>query len=77
VTIANRLAQLGPCVISQYPLSAWSKADVNLEEIWKIVGPTAEKHLKNMELWKVFCACYFEDLVHGYEAAHGRLGEKS
>jgi hypothetical protein len=64
-----RLAQLGPCVIGRYPDTAWSKASVDLEEVWKLIGPTAEKMLKNRPLWQVFCACYYEGLVHGYEGS--------
>jgi hypothetical protein len=61
------LASIGPCAITQYPRKAWSRwpTGTDATEIWKICGSTVELHMKNLPLWMVFCAVYYEGLIHG------------
>jgi len=65
--MAKRGVHIGPGLVEQYPLSAWSKSEVDMIALWQIVGPTVEKHIGRLPIWQVFCACYFEGLVHGVE----------
>lgn len=54
-----------------YPPKAWSRipADVKMEDLWQLCGPQVEKHLDRLPLWKVFCAVYYEGVMHGAGAA--------
>lgn len=60
--------------VEAYPLSAWSRlpAGVNLDDLWKIVGPQVDRHINNLPLWKVCALVYFEGLAHGQAAEQRR-----
>ena len=67
-----RYVDLGPVPVSQYPVSAWNKMELTreqLEHAWEVVGPTAEKAMKDNPLWIVLCNIYLEGLMHGHAMA--------
>ena len=70
--MTERIPSIGPGVATAYPVSAWSPLpDVDMREVWQIVGGSVDKHMERLPLWKVFCAIYLEGLSHGAAAAFG------
>lgn len=62
----EKIPSIGPGVATIYPVGAWSRLpDVDLTEVWKIVGGNVDKHMGRHPLWKVFCLVYLEGLAHG------------
>lgn len=57
--------------VTSYPYKSWEKIPegISLEDVWQLVGPQVDRHMKDMPLWKVFCAVYFEGLAHGSQGA--------
>ncbi len=43
-------------------------AGIRMEDVWQIVGPNVDMHIRALPLWKVFCAVYLEGLAHGAQA---------
>jgi len=76
--LRDRPLMMGPVPVSQYPNSAWSRipGDVKFNELWKVCGSTVEKHVDRLPQWQVYCAVYFEGLVHGSEIERERLTKK-
>jgi hypothetical protein len=71
----DRMPAVGPGVCPIYPRGAWSRLpDVDLHDVWRIVGGNVDQHMQRMPLWKVCCLIYLEGLAHGSEAerAHER-----
>ena len=73
-TIKKRFTQFGPRPISIVPISRFEKLSSKylngknpnemLEELWEIIGPSAELNLKRLPLWKVIAMAYFEGCIH-------------
>lgn len=62
-----QLVCVGGHAVRKYPDSAWQRmpAGVNIDHIWQLVGPQVAMHMrKDFPLWKVFCAVYYEGIVH-------------
>jgi len=74
----DRLISLAPIPATSYPLSAWERVPegVDFAELWKICGSTVEKHIDVLPQWKVYCALYFEGLVHGSQIEQQRTAKK-
>ena len=75
---------MGGYAVPAYPDGAWEPAPegTNVNEIWKLCGPTVERHTSmNFPLWKIFCAVYYEGLMHGMQTTlrlqdEGRLSAR-
>jgi hypothetical protein len=67
--MSKRMASIGGCAIESVPLRNFSKfkGDINFEDVWKLCGPSAERNLSKVPVWKVICAAYLEGLHHGSE----------
>lgn len=63
--------------VELYPVDAWKRIprEASMDALWSIVGPQVDKHMRNLPLWKVFCAVYYEGLAHGV-AGGKALAEK-
>ena len=74
----DRHVSVCPHPVTQYPNSAWSlvPSDVDFAQLWQVCGSTVEKHIDRLPMWKVYCALYFEGLVHGSEIERERLTKK-
>jgi len=62
------MAAIGRSAIPVVPITDFTKAKFTEEqfnEIWSIVGVSAEKNLNTCPLWKVICMAYIEGLNHG------------
>lgn len=64
-----RMAGIGNRAIPNVPLKDFHKLNVKIDfgDVWHICGPSAERNLASMPLWKVICAAYLEGLQHGNE----------
>ena len=59
----DKMARIGPCTIPQYHGSAWSKIpDINLEDVWRLVGPNVEMNLNRVRYGKRSALCTLKEL---------------
>jgi len=66
------MASLGPCAIDVVAIRDFSSRRLSREQlqfIWRICGPAAEKNLERNPLWIAICMAYIEGLQHGSELA--------
>ncbi len=72
--MSKQIVSIGPTTVEVYGPSAWTRlpAGIKSEDLWQLVGPTVDKHLRSNPLWKVFCIVYFEGLAHGQAAEQER-----
>jgi hypothetical protein len=58
---------IGGPLIEPYPVRAYSRvpAEIKMEDVWRICGPTVEMNIKANPLWRVFAVVYLEGLMHG------------
>lgn len=66
----NKFAQIGPRSIPTVPIQKFTKirnAEIHkqIEELWSIIGPSAELNLARLPLWKVITMAYIEGVMHG------------
>lgn len=63
---------LGPFV-DMPPGSEFSKLPrgVDLGAIWGVVGPSVERNMRSLPLWKVIAMAYVEGLQHGAALSQG------
>lgn len=73
------MTPLGPCPIPFYPVDAWDTwklTKMQRYELWRLVGPTVERHQERFPLWMVFVAVYLEGLAHGFHGGELLQREK-
>ena len=67
-------ARLGPIAVPLVAVRDFHRfpRDINFEEVWHIVGPSAAKNLVKCPLWIVICAAYLEGIQHAQGAIEVR-----
>lgn len=68
--VRKRFANIGPKPIPVVPIQKFNKVrnkahHEKLEELWGIIGPSAELNMRQLPMWKVITMAYFEGCVHG------------
>lgn len=68
--MADHLVSIGGITVGRYPDSTWQPmpTEVKLNDVWRLCGPTVQRHTsRELPLWKIFCAVYYEGIVHGMQ----------
>lgn len=63
----EQFAEIGP-KIPLVPIGDFTKCPLTsaeLEQLWRITGPSAALNLRSNPLWRVITMAYFEGLMHG------------
>ena len=74
----EKMATIGPRVVPFVPLAHFSKGPSTnqLEDIWTLVGPSAQHNLSNLPLWQVIAMAYFEGMAHAASLVSMQEGDK-
>lgn len=68
--MSARMVSIGPAAVPVVPISQFRRSRaIDMQAVWQIVGPAAEKNLDRLPLWQVIAAAYVEGLHHGAELA--------
>jgi hypothetical protein len=64
----EHIATIGPCTIDSVPIGNFTKVQITreeLESLWRLCGPSAERNMSKNPLWMVIAMAYYEGLSHG------------
>ena len=78
--VRKRFANIGPKPIPVVPIQKFNRVrnkarHEKLEELWEIIGPSAELNMRKLPMWKVITMAYFEGCVHGSQMAEDEKNE--
>lgn len=62
---------LSPKPVPVVPITSFTKRHVSsqvLEDAWLLCGPSVEKHIHRLPMWKVIALAYMEGALHGAQA---------
>lgn len=77
--MSDKMVGIGPCAVPIYPSSAFTRLPEGIkeEDLWKLVGPTVERNISKLPLWKLLAIVYFEGLAHGYAGGEQNAAQAS
>lgn len=63
---SSKSVRFGPTSVPIVPVSHFTRfKSSDLDEVWRIIGPSVALNINQGPIWKVITAAYLEGLLHG------------